>query len=238
MNAAADRLEDRLRRLRGGQRRRHLQQLLETGAMARRPLRLLRGLDRNRGVGRECAEHFELGIVRPTAAAGLSDREDREHPPFGILEWHEQLVLRVPRIGLVRRLDLGHVARPGVTAPVERAVGDQERAAATELLAQQVAPRPPLIGTAEQGVTSLLAAVDIRDAEVVELRPVQVEHDGLELQRLGDRVDHVRQRALQIALAADHAGHLEQRLHARAAEGLLQFFLTPRTRSPHAQLLE
>src|SRR5262249_53613806 len=178
------------------------------------------------------------GRIGTPAAAWLADGEDREHPAVGILERHEQLVLGMPRIRFVRWLDLRYVARADVLGPVERAVRYQVRAATLEFLGQQVPPRAPLVRAAEQRVARVLAAINVRDAEVVELRPVEVEHDRLELERLGDRLHDRRERALQLPLAADGARHLEQRLHARAAEGLLQLFLTPRTRSPHAQLLE
>src|SRR5205807_3691208 len=180
--------------------------------------------------------HLELLVVRAQSAARLADREDGEHPGLRVLKRDEELVLRVPGIRFVGRLDIRHVARADVRRPVERAVRDQVGAAAPVRVGQQLLPAVPLVRAAEKGLTRLVAAVDVRDAEVVEFGPVEVEHDGLELERLGDALHDRRQRALEIPLAADHARHLEQRLHARAAEGLVSF-LTPRTRSPHAHSL-
>src|SRR5439155_17529676 len=104
--------------------------------------------------------------------------------------------------------------------------------AAAVLVCQQPLPAAPLVGATEQRVTRLRAAVHIRDAEVVELRAVEVEDDGLELERLGNGLHDRRERALEVPLTADHARHLEQRLDARAAEGLASV-VTPRTGSPH-----
>src|SRR5207253_3864252 len=105
-------------------------------------------------------------------------------------------------------------------------------AAATVFVRQQLLPAAPLVGAAEQRGARLPAAVHVRDTEVVELAPVEVEDDGLELERFGDRLHDRRERALEIPLAADHARDLEQRLNARAAEGLVTC-MTPRTGSPH-----
>ena len=200
--------------------------------MARRACRLLRGLDRD---GRVCsgrAQHLELLVVRTQAAARLADGEDREHAPLRVLQRHKELVLGVPGVGLPRRFHVGHVALADVDAPVERAVRDQEGAAAAVLLRQELLPAAPFVGAAKQCVARLRAAVDVGDAEVVELASIEVEDDGLELERLGNGLDDRRERTLEVALAADHAGHLEQRLDARATERLASF-VTPRTRSPH-----
>src|SRR3954447_7559299 len=97
--------------------------------MPRRAFRVLRRLDRDRGVRRERAEHLELRVVWTTAAPRLADREDREHPAVGVLEGDEQLVLGMPRVGLVRRLDVGDVAFADVAGPIERSVRDEEGAA-------------------------------------------------------------------------------------------------------------
>src|SRR5207244_3768491 len=138
----------------------------------------------------------------------------------------------VPGIDVFGRLHIRDVPLADVLAPVERPVRNQVGPAAAVLIRQQLLPAAPLVGAAEQRVTRLRAAVYVRDAEIVELRAVEVEDDGLELERLGDCLHDRRERALEVPLAADHARHLEQRLDARAAEGLASF-LTRRTRSPH-----
>src|SRR2546423_1918402 len=105
-------------------------------------------------------------------------------------------------------------------------------AAASVFVGQELLPAAPVIGAAEQRRTRLRASVDVRDAEVVELAPVEVQDDGLELERFGNRLHDRRERALEVPLAADHARDLEQRLNARAAERLVTC-TTPRTGSPH-----
>ena len=76
-----------------GEARRHLQQLLERGAVAGRLLRLLGALDGDRGVVGHRDEHVELLVGRDAAAHGLVDREDADQVAVRVPQRHEERVV-------------------------------------------------------------------------------------------------------------------------------------------------
>src|SRR5206468_9831792 len=86
LDTATHGVQDRVRRVGGGQRRRDLEELLETGAMPRSALGLLRRLDRDRRVLGERDEHLDLVRGRTLSVQGLAHREDSENPSLGIFE--------------------------------------------------------------------------------------------------------------------------------------------------------
>ena len=104
------------------------------------------------------------------------------------------------------------------------------RAVVAELIHEQLLPAFPDVGTPEQRVARLFASVDGGHAEVVERRPVEVQDDRTELERLGDSPDDRREHAVEILLAAP--SHRETLLGGnddcdRAQTLRLRWFLRP-----------
>ena len=137
--------------------------------------------------------------------------------PVEALEWHEELVVRVPA---ERALDEW---RPGrdeagavVPRPVEGVVRNEVGALLEEPRVQQAVPALPAVDGAQQRFANGVAAVDGFDVEVVPFGPVDVEDDGLVAEGLGDGAGDRLQHRADVRAATDGAGDLEQPLERRS----------------------
>ena len=136
-DCAQDLVRDRL----GGQAGRDLEQPLEGDLVPRRGCRLLRRLERKRGVVGERDEHFELFVGGTATADRLVDRQDAEQMAVGVAQWDEERVLGLPGVGTLARFERGNVARAVVDlAPVELAGRHDVRAAPGEAIVEQPLP--------------------------------------------------------------------------------------------------
>ena len=91
--------------------------------------------------------------------------------------------------GSSERLDLRDVAasrRPRSSRTIRAGSGTRRRGGTRSV--SRCRQRPTRRCCPSSASRAVSAPVDVGDAEVVELRPVEVEHDGLELERLGDRL--------------------------------------------------
>ena len=134
-HAGAHRLEDQLHRVLAGKLGGHGQQLLERRAVARGLLGALAVVERTRGRGSDRDEVVELGVGRAPPADRLAERHDGKDVPGRVAAGHEELVPRTPRVGVRAAVEIGQVAR-AIGAPVDRALGNEVRAAAGEALVE------------------------------------------------------------------------------------------------------
>jgi hypothetical protein len=88
---------------------------------------------------------------------------------------------------------------------------DEVRPAAQEALVEQRRPLVPVVRAAEQGLADIVVAVHGRDAEVVPLTAVQVQHDRAESEDLGDRLRDQGKDRREVALGADEVGYPDER---------------------------
>ena len=131
------------------------EEVVDGGPLALGGGRLLRVLERERGVLGDADEHVEALVGRPAAVGRLVDGHDAEHVAAGRAQRHEQRVLGVPAVGVRVRVGLRDVRGQPVLAPVVAAVLDQVRAAALEARVEQRRPVGRGRGLPEQRVAGL-----------------------------------------------------------------------------------
>ena len=76
-------------------------------------------------------------------------------------------------------------------------------------------PAVPAVGAPEERLPDVLVAVDGRDAEIVPLAAVEVEHDRAEAQHFGNRPRDQRKDGREIALRPHELGDSHQCADAR-----------------------
>jgi hypothetical protein len=220
-DAAADGEEHLLDRAAPGQPRRDAQQVLDRRAVAVGLGGLLGVLDGERGMAAHGAQDLELRIRGPAAVDRLVDRDDAEQAAGRGPQGHEEGVLGMPVLRGARphgrRGDVGDEV-PGV--PLELVVRDEERAAALEARVEELLPARPAARRAEQDAARSFAAVDDRDLEVVPRGAVEVDDDGPESERHGDRPRDRLQQRLEVAAGAHGAGGLQQAAQPRESAGV------------------
>ena len=92
---------------------------------------------------------------------------------------------------------------------------DQVRAPAQEAVVEHLAPHVPAAGVTQQRLAGVLGAVHRGRAEVVPGAPVQVQDNGAESERLGGGARDRRQQVIEVLVAADEPGHLQQATQSR-----------------------
>jgi hypothetical protein len=213
VDAVRDGVEDVALAAERGQARGDLEQLGEGRAQARRGSRHLRVLERARDVERERREHRDLRVLGPAAGLGLVDGEDPEHVPVGVHERDDEGVVRAPRVRRVDARELGHVRER--VLPVLLLLADQVGAVAQEALVEVRRPGVPRSRLAKQLRARGLAAVHGDDLEVVLGRAVEVDHDGVEAERLGDRPGDLVEEPRELAARANEPRDVEEATQVR-----------------------
>jgi len=203
-------MQHRVDRKRLGQARRHQQQPLESAAIAVRTGALLRALECQSHVLGQRHQHLQLRVGGTQPRHGLVHRKDPQQVPVVSGQRHEQRILGVPGVGIIADRDV-RGDRQHVVLPVVLPSGYEVDAAALEPVIQQRRPRVPAAAGAEQLLDRLLVVVAHRGhLEVIPGRPVEVDHDRLVAERVGDgagdRVQHLGQRLV----IAHHAGNVQE----------------------------
>ncbi len=177
-------------------------------------VQLARALDRDRGVGGEHAQHLQLTLVGTTAADRVIDRDDAIAPAARPLDRREQGVVRPP-VALGRRGVIGHLRRVPLGRRVELLEGhrprrDEEHVPAREPGIEQRLPGRAGGDVAEQDAAGPLGAVDGDHLVGVIRGPIDVDDDGRERDRLGDRSRHRVEHLGQRRLAQAETGQRQQ----------------------------
>ena len=209
-HADAHVLHDRVRARVRGQARRHPEQLLEREAVACGLGRLLRRLHGDCGVVGECHENVELLVGRTQAAHRLVDGEDADEVAVVMAHRHEERVERMPRVVADARRAIRKIEVPAVFRPVELAGRDEVRAALAETVGEQRLPVLDPAHEPDEDGLGLGAAVHRRALEVVPLRAVEVDRDGLVAERLGDDARDRTEEAREVVGGANEPGDLEE----------------------------
>ena len=185
-DADADALHDRVRARVRRQARRHREQLLERESVARGLGGLLRRLHGERGVVGERDEDVELLVGRAEAAHRLVDGEDADEVAVVMAHRHEERVEWMPRVGADARRVIGEIEVAAVLRPVELAGRHEVRPSLAETVGEQRLPVLDPAHEPDEDRLRLGTAVHRRALEVVPLRTVEVDRDGLVAERLGD----------------------------------------------------
>ncbi len=194
-----------------GKARRDLEQPFERNLVSRRARRLLRRLQRERSVVGESDEHFELLVGRTAPADRFVDRQDAEQVAVGVAERDEEGVLGLPGVGALPRCERRDIARPVVDLrPVEFAGRHDEGATPSEALVEQALPVADAANLPEQLPSRGIAPMHGRDAEVVPRRAVDVDHDALVAERLGDGSRDRGQQLEQVTACTHECRDLEE----------------------------
>ena len=167
-------------------------------------------------------EDIDLVAARPASRERLVDGEDAEQLAVRPAHRHEQRVVRMPRGRIVGDDEIGCIRRAADCVPVELAGGDEVRASLEEARVEQRLPLGRRLYLAEQRGARIVASVDRRDDEVVPFAAVQVDDDGAERERVGDRPGDRGEELRELFAGADQPRDFEQPAEAREHRGLAQ----------------
>ena len=190
-------------------------QLLERRPVARADGGLLGALERQSGVLGHRHQHVQLVVARPHPRDRLVHRQDsradgRRSGAAAPAAHPRGAMPRRPRWPSPRARTSWARARSSRTCR-----GAPDSAAMQEPVVEHGAPDVPSAGVTQQRLAGQLRAVNGGRAEVVLLGPVEVNGDGAEAERLGGGSCDRRQEVIELIVASDEPGHLQQASQTR-----------------------